>query len=174
MTGALGLAWVGCMWGYLTMAAATKASVAGATLFLAHSGIGAVFLWMAIDRIPDALRKVLDPFCLYVFPIYLLHMGVLALVRSVVQSLFRGSWTKKLGRSHGDRSSLRLRVILTGSEHRDRVPILRRALVRRPRRDTARSRPNGKSSPSAVTCSPGRRRSGVPKFPGIGADLSFP
>ena len=96
LTGALGLAWVGCMWGSLTMAAATKASVAGATLFLAHSGIGAVFLWMAIDRIPDALRKVLDPFCPYVFPIYLLHMGVIALVRSVVQSLFRGSWAENL------------------------------------------------------------------------------
>ena len=91
-TGALGVAWVGCMWGYLTMAAKTKASVAGDTLLLVHSGIGAVFLWLAIDRIPDALRKVLGPFCPYVFPIYLVHYGVNAMVRRVVGPLFWGPW----------------------------------------------------------------------------------
>jgi len=95
-TAALGVAWVGCMWGSLTLAAASKASVAGATLFLAHSGIGAIFLWLAIDRIPDALRKVLGPFCPYVFPIYLIHIGVLALVRRVIGSLFWGSWVGNL------------------------------------------------------------------------------
>ncbi len=106
LTGALGLAWVGCIWGSLTMAAASMASVAGATLFLAHSGIGAVFLWLAIDRIPDALRKVLVPFCPYVFPIYLIHIGVLALVRRVVGSLFWGSWV-------GDLAGLMVVALLT-------------------------------------------------------------
>lgn len=35
-------------------------------------------------------------------------------------------------------------------------------------------RPDGKSSRSVVTGLPGRRRSGVPEFPGIGAAPSFP
>jgi hypothetical protein len=105
-TAALGVAWVGCMWGSLTMAAASKASVAGASLFLAHSGIGAVFLWLAIDRIPDALRKVLGPFCPYVFPIYLIHIGVLALSRRGIGSLFWGSWV-------GDLAGLMVVTLLT-------------------------------------------------------------
>lgn len=90
-TGALGVVWVGCMWVYLTIDKATTSSVARETLFLVHSCIGAVFLWLAVDRIPNVLRKVLGPFCSYVFPIYLIHLGVLTLMRRLVGSLFWGS-----------------------------------------------------------------------------------
>ena len=86
-TGALGMAWGGCILGFLSMTAATQGSVASNTLLLFNSCIGAVFLWLAIDRIPDALRKVLAPFCPYVFPIYLIHFSVLWPLRKVALSL---------------------------------------------------------------------------------------
>ena len=95
-TAAFGLVWGGCILGSLSMTAATKGSVASNTLLLFHSCIGAVFLWLAIDRIPDALRKVLAPFCPYVFPIYLLHFSLIWPLRKVALRFLDSSLVSNL------------------------------------------------------------------------------
>ncbi len=148
-TGAIGVAWVGCVWGYLTMAEATKAGSAGHTLYLFLSCVGAVFLWLAIDRIPDGLRKVLVPFCPYVFPIYLIHIGILALIRRVVGKLFWGSFG-------WDLAGLFVVALLTAYAS---FLLARSIEIAFPSfaglwfggRGAARSRPSGQSNQSAVT-----------------------
>lgn len=93
-TGVLGAAWIGCIWGYLAMTIESKSGMVGRSFVLVHSYVGAVFLWWAIDWMPAAFRRILGPFCPYVFPIYLIHIFVLVAARRLIG---RGIWDPFVG-----------------------------------------------------------------------------